>query len=527
MKWLVLLLAVGTFGCSRPGGGGGSEVGNGGEPDFVKFEHGLQFARAALGRIQAQPSLRSLDEKEVGRLREWLPKLQNVLKPATLVHEDGLPEFCRCDRLACARSGDTVIYVDRRRSHVVRDYRDAAGLLWHEAVHLAGEADERVANDVAALLLRAWKGLGHPEAPHWVPMADAPLTNERINDDPDIIRLQYSDWTGDRFVVWDERAAQFYDPAKDQWELRRATANPLKWRRSKGSFARESHVHAWVDGFGVVVAPCRSGVRELHHQNATGVKLSEKEMTWSKVTAQGAPSERMWLAHAKSPTQLFLWGGAECAMQAKALDDGGIYEPATDRWEAIAPGPGAPAPRYAHAMVWTDSQLAVWGGYIVARKEGEAGVAELTNTGALYDPKTRRWTPIPVTAETPSPRIHPRLAWAGGQLYVFGGFDNFNGKSVRTGGIYDVKTGQWRALPVASERTVGKSIEPHFTYWTGSQFGFASRQFFAFFDPIAGEWNDWGRPAVPGISYYPRFYWTGVEGIFWDPEERRGSRLYP
>ncbi len=195
--------------------------------------------------------------------------------------------------------------------------------------------------------------------------------------------------------MWDERAAQFYDPSSGPWELRRVTANPLMWRRSKGTFAREMHISAWVDGHGVVVARAESGIRELRQQDATGVKLSEKAMTWSQVTAKGAPSERMWLAYAKSPHAAIRWGGAECALQAKALDDGGIYEPANDRWDPIYPTPGAPAPRYAHGMVWTGSQLAVWGGFVVARKDGQAGVAEATNTGALYDPKTRRWTPIP------------------------------------------------------------------------------------------------------------------------------------
>ncbi len=38
--------------------------------------------------------------------------------------------------------------------------------------------------------------------------------------------------------------------------------------------------------------------------------------------------------------------------------------------------------------------------------------------------------------------------------------------------------------------------------------------FYAFFDPSLANGTTGGRPAVPGMSYYPRFYWNGVEGIF-------------
>jgi len=39
---------------------------------------------------------------------------------------------------------------------------------------------------------------------------------------------------------------------------------------------------------------------------------------------------------------------------------GGLYDPATGRWEAVAGGPLAP--RFMQSAVWTGHELLIWGG---------------------------------------------------------------------------------------------------------------------------------------------------------------------
>ena len=43
------------------------------------------------------------------------------------------------------------------------------------------------------------------------------------------------------------------------------------------------------------------------------------------------------------------------------LNSGGIYDPATDTWAALATG-GAPTGRSGHVAIWTGAKMLVWGG---------------------------------------------------------------------------------------------------------------------------------------------------------------------
>src|SRR5437762_1185426 len=98
-----------------------------------------------------------------------------------------------------------------------------------------------------------------------------------------------------------------------------------------------------------------------------------------------------------------------------------------DTWTATSLT-NAPAARDSHTVVWTGSEMIVWGGY--------NGSSEV-NTGGRYNPSTDSWTATSTT-NAPAARVSHTAVWTGSEMIVWGGandVDWFN-----TGGRYDPST---------------------------------------------------------------------------------------
>src|SRR5690606_40145420 len=74
------------------------------------------------------------------------------------------------------------------------------------------------------------------------------------------------------------------------------------------------------------------------------------------------------------------------------LDTGAIYAPRTDKWSPVANDPASPRPRELASAVWTGTHILVVGG--LERNQ-------YLRDAALYDPKSNRWTSI---ESAPTPR---------------------------------------------------------------------------------------------------------------------------
>ncbi|MCB0419065.1 MAG: hypothetical protein KDD39_15575, partial [Bdellovibrionales bacterium] len=400
-KLLVSLTLLLFVSCEKfNGGNGGSEVGNGGDPEYVTAEHGLRYAYGVLERLdpgQVPGFLkRQYSAKDLKWFSDHREELVTALKKAELQWVDKLPDFCKDHTVACARAGEMNIYVLRSQAARFNTHRDAAGHMIHEAVHLIGEPNETIASRVAVLAMATWNNMGHPEAPHWIGMADSPLTQEDVNQDPYLLRWQYVDWNEDRLFVWDERFFQSYDPVQDSWKIRPVQENPLDWKRSKGTFAINSHYPAWLRSGGAIFVACRFNYRALTDAQASGVFLDKEKAAWRSITSEGAPSDRMYVGITKTADRLIVWGGQSCSNTPVALDTGGFYDPTQDKWESVEVAASTPSPRYGHGLLWTGDRLAIWGGVSVFQRAGELGVSEMVNDGAFYDPISKTWEPIPV-----------------------------------------------------------------------------------------------------------------------------------
>jgi hypothetical protein len=111
--------------------------------------------------------------------------------------------------------------------------------------------------------------------------------------------------------------------------------------------------------------------------------------------------------------QLFVWSGHRGAGMVADGEPGygGIYDLASDSWCAVA-RQGAPVATWGQSVVWTGSEILLWGG---ATTRGSV----LQNGGAAYDPVKKAWRPLP-TSPIAGRQKHGAV-WTGSEMLVWGG----------------------------------------------------------------------------------------------------------
>lgn len=105
-------------------------------------------------------------------------------------------------------------------------------------------------------------------------------------------------------------------------------------------------------------------------------------------------------------SELVVWGGDPDG------DYGAAYDPATDRWRLIAPSP-LPA-RCQGASVWTGREVLVWGEACRLSAGPSPGPSRRDLGAAAYDPATDRWRllpPGPVTGGQPLLSVWTGTEW--------------------------------------------------------------------------------------------------------------------
>jgi hypothetical protein len=178
---------------------------------------------------------------------------------------------------------------------------------------------------------------------------------------------------------------------------------------------------------------------------------------------------------------LVVWGGATPINAGNdgyvGSNAGAVYDRGTNRWRPTSTA-GAPLARMA-SSTWTGTEMAVWGGHSASSFQTSGGRIDcvvfpdpgctLLGDGAFYDPTADRWTPVAATGDVPSPRRDHLIAWANGQLLVWGGYGFAKGQSAygftRDGALYDPKTQTWTKI---ADLPNAASL-PEAAFWTGSR----------------------------------------------------------
>jgi hypothetical protein len=204
-------------------------------------------------------------------------------------------------------------------------------------------------------------------------------------------------------------------------------------------------------------------------------------------------------------TELVVWGGDPDG------DTGAAFDPKADQWRAIAPAP-IPA-RCQGASTWTGREVLVWGRACQLTPGPSPGRSRYLTDGAAYDPIADRWRVLP-----PGPIEGGSITssvWTGREWILF--------NAASAAGSFEPETGRWRTLSPVPHPFVSIVSQ-----WTGREVvvlgtetlekgpsiaGVAYRHWTAALDPTTGRW----RPLPePSLELAATAVWDGRRLIAWD-----------
>src|ERR1051326_4192751 len=187
-----------------------------------------------------------------------------------------------------------------------------------------------------------------------------------------------------------------------------------------------------------------------------GGKYNPSTNSWTATSTTNAPAARTFASAIWTGTEMIVWGGFFHDVNTFTdtyFNSGGKYNPATNSWTATSTT-NAPSGRYGHTVVWTGSEMIVWGG-------GDAN--NYLNTGGRYNPGTNSWTATSAT-NAPAIRWFHTAVWSGTEMIVWGGSDN--SASVNTGARYSPTNNTWTATTTAN---APQGRDTHTAIWTGNE----------------------------------------------------------
>lgn len=224
-------------------------------------------------------------------------------------------------------------------------------------------------------------------------------------------------WTGSELIVWGgfngvtTNTGGRYDPVQDLWTATNTVGAPME---------RSAHTGVWT-GTEMIVWGGNSTNQDFLD---TGGRYNPSTDSWTPTSMTGVPEGRQIPSSVWTGTEMIVWGGSN-ENPDFYLNSGGRYNPTTDSWLATNITE-APIPRHEHSVVWTGSQMIIWGG---------AAVGGITDTGGKYDPASDTWIATDQT-NAPTGRQDHSGIWTNSEMIIWGGFDGAG--FVQTGGRYSL-----------------------------------------------------------------------------------------
>jgi hypothetical protein len=262
-------------------------------------------------------------------------------------------------------------------------------------------------------------------------------------------------WTGSKMVVWGgadlsamSPQGAVYDPAADTWTPMSTAGQPTP---------RVLHSMVWT-GKKVVVWGGLAGPTPL----SSGGLYDPETNTWASLPQAGAPSQRFGQSGVWAYDRLIVWGGQNTF---DWLDDGRSWLGAlgaAGQWVGFTSTTNAPSIREGHSALWTGHRMLVWGGWNGGPFLGD---------GASFDPASGAsgtWSTMSA-AGAPSVRRDAAVVWTGSEMFLWGGLSGENGSVYHgDGGLYrpDLGAGTWTPIP---ESPVLSPRHFHAMVWTGSE----------------------------------------------------------
>ena len=224
--------------------------------------------------------------------------------------------------------------------------------------------------------------------------------------------------------------------------------------------------------------------------------------TWSATTTVNAPDARDLHSVVWTGSEMIIWGG----YNPNIMNTGGKYDPAEDAWTSTSTV-NAPTRRVFHTAVWTGSEVIVWGGQSPS----------LLNTGGRYNPVADSWAATSII-NAPSARIDHTAVWTGREMIVWGGANDTT-FGFNNGARYDPGTDTWTAT---STTNAPAARFAHSALWTGSEMiiwgGSDSMNYVntgGRYNPTTDSWTPTGLMNVVPGRFAHTAVWTQSEMIVW------------
>lgn len=266
-----------------------------------------------------------------------------------------------------------------------------------------------------------------------------------------------------------------------------------------------------------------------HHTEPTQGELDS--VVVREITAEGAPTKRSDHTLIWTGTELILWGGDDAEVLEETgyadvdphpVGTGGRYDPASERWVPMSTE-HAPSARYRHTAVWTGDEMIVWGGV----SETAIRLAD----GGRYDPRSDRWRGLSMSGLRP--RSHHTALWTGTEMIVFGGLGPTD-ELVSEPLAFNPARDAWRTLSTVDAPSARMG---HSAVWTGREMivwgghdvrspgsGNALANG-ARYDPATDRWTPLPTAGAPSARIGHVAVWTGTEMLVWGGETSLGARL--
>lgn len=377
-----------------------------------------------------------------------------------------------------------------------------------------------------------------PFAARYNPTSNAWQTLPRIPGDPQLPDGGFSwVWSGTEAILWGGGVAGVplnysgykFNPTTSAWTAL-ATSGAPERRTGHSAVFVGSEMVVW-GGVGEMLPPATSAPQYLN-----GGRYNPATNTWAAILATGSPSNRQNHTVTAAGSQLLVWGGVGYSPMGmgpfKFLKNGGSLVPATGAWTSLANG--SPSPRSGHSIIWTGTEMIVWGGTIgTSSTSGDPAFAD----GSRFHPATGIWTPLP-SLNAPSSRWGHSAVWTGTEMIIWGG-QNVSSSGMpsaevyNTGARYNPSTNTWTPTATLSAPSARSA---HAAVWTGSEmlvWGGATdgssmtTDTGARYNPATDTWAAITQTGAPTARKDHPAIWTGSEMIVWNDYSPSHARYRP
>jgi N-acetylneuraminic acid mutarotase len=286
--------------------------------------------------------------------------------------------------------------------------------------------------------------------------------------------------------------------------------------------ARESHTAIWTGSEMIVWG----GLLDIHPNYLnSGERYDPAIDVWTPISTANAPTGRQRHTVVWTGSEMIVWGGDTGFIP---FNSGGKYNPSTDTWTATSTA-NAPLGRQGHTAVWTGTQMIVWGG-----SSFDGSTFQDLNTGGRYFPLTDTWLPTSII-NAPSIRNSHTAVWTGLEMIIWGGLASDGSSHIwDTGGRYNPATDTWLATSLTN---VPAERFSHTAVWTGSQmiiWGGANGTFLdtgGLYNPLTDTWTATSTNTAPLARTGHTAIWNGSEMIVWGGDnfefDLKGGRYNP